>query len=172
MQILAQKVSKSHLKCERHGDQQIVCDRTLCLLCTFSSGTRPFFHKEGSKGKNMYKLFLKGLSIHWKQTLPLVLLGTSWFTYCYQRIAGKVTCWVGRTYGIEPQPTLSLQLQSDTPDHSAAKAGVLLSCVACSSRKLGMHAVITSLAIEALLLHTTYSFHHRGKNTGTSAQST
>lgn len=73
-------------------------------------------------------------------------------------------------YGIEPQPTPSLQLQGDTPDRSPAEAGALPVCVVCSNSKLGMQVVITALAIGTLLLHTAYSFHHRDKNTDTNAQ--
>lgn len=37
-----------------------MCDKSLCLLFILSSGIRAFFHKEGSKGKKIYRLFLKG----------------------------------------------------------------------------------------------------------------
>lgn len=112
--FLPQKISKSHLKSERHGDQYIMYDRSLCSLFTFSSGIRAFFQRKDSKSKKIYRLFSKGISLQWKHTLPLMLLRTSWLTSpSYQRITGKVTCWVGRMYGTAPQPTSSIKPWSD-----------------------------------------------------------
>lgn len=63
--ILAQKISKSSPKCERHSDQQIMCDRSLCLLFKYSSGIRAFFFtRKVAKAKKIYRLVSKEVKVN------------------------------------------------------------------------------------------------------------